>query len=60
MDSLVVACGLGCSLRCGILVPRPEMELTSPAVTRESVNHWTTRVVRLIYFPNEDLLVILE
>ena len=31
-----------------------------PAVTRESVNHWTTRDVRLIYFPNEDLLVILE
>ena len=27
MDSLVVACGLSCSMTCGMLVSQPEIEL---------------------------------
>ena len=30
--SLVVVCGLSCPLACGILVPRPGIELMSPAL----------------------------
>ena len=32
MNSLVVVCGLSCSVACGILVPGPEMEPVSPAL----------------------------
>ena len=30
MGSVVAACGLSCSLACGILVPQPGIEPTSP------------------------------
>ena len=30
--SVVVVCGLSCSVVCGILVPRPEIELMSPVL----------------------------
>ena len=31
-DSLVVACGLRCSMACGILVPQPGIKSASPAL----------------------------
>ena len=51
-DSLVAACRfrscvcrLSCSTACGILVPQPGIEPTSPAVEAQSLNHWTTSEV---------------
>ena len=35
MGSVVVACGLSCPVACGILVPRPGIEPTSPALEGE-------------------------
>ena len=32
-------------MACGILVPQPGMELVSPALGSQSLNHWTTREV---------------
>ena len=51
-DSLVEArrfrscvCRLSCSTACGILVPQPGIEPTSPAVEAQNLNHWTTSKV---------------
>ena len=48
-DALVVATGLvvevfgsRCSMGYGILVPRPGIEPTSPAITRQILNRWPT------------------
>ena len=35
------------SAACGILVPRPGIEPTPPALEAESLNHWTAREVPL-------------
>ena len=40
----VVARGVSCPMACGILVPRPGIELTS-RIARQIPNHWTTREV---------------
>ena len=45
LGSVVVARGLRCLLACGILVPRPGIELMPPALGVRSVNHWTARKV---------------
>ena len=45
--SLVVALGFSFPEAYGILVPRPGMELTSPALGRQTPYHWTTREVPL-------------
>ena len=46
-------------MACGILVPRPGIEPTPPAVEGQSLNHWTTRgvprpveVLRVCMFEN--------
>ena len=36
-------------MACGILVPRPGIEPTLPALGAASLNHWTTREVPLLY-----------
>ena len=41
--SLVVAHGLSCPADCEIFVPQPGIDLASPALGRQSLNHWTTR-----------------
>ena len=41
-DSLVLACRLSCFATCGILVPWPGIEPTSPALEVWSLTHWTT------------------
>ena len=35
---------------CGILVPRPGMELAPPALEAQSLNHWTARKSPGIFF----------
>ena len=42
-----------CLAACRILLPRPGMEPTPPAVEGRSLNHWTTREVprHLYFFP---------
>ena len=32
-----------CAMRCGILVPRPGIELVLPALETQSLNHWSAR-----------------
>ena len=33
---------------CGILVPRPGIELTPPALEAQSPNHWSVRAVKVV------------
>lgn len=35
-------------LACGILIPRPRVKLTPPALKVKSLNHWTVREVPLL------------
>ena len=37
-----------CCVACGILVPRPGIELVPPALEAWVLNHWTTREVPLL------------
>ena len=39
-----------CCVACGILVPRPGIELVPPALEAWGLNHWTTREVPLLFF----------
>ena len=39
---------------CGILVPRPGIEPTPPAVEAWNLNHWTAREVPLKRFINKE------
>ena len=37
-------------MACGILVPRPGIEPSPPALEAQSVNHWTAREVPIFHF----------
>ena len=40
----------GCSVAGGILVPRPGIKPTAPAVEARTLKHWTTREVPSLIF----------
>ena len=48
--SVVAVLRLSCSTARGILVPQPSIELMSPALQGEFLNHWTTREATQIRF----------
>ena len=38
-----------CTVACGILVPQPGIELSSPAVEAQSLNHWCAQEVPIFF-----------
>ena len=38
-----------CLITCGIFVPQPEIEPELPAVETQSLNHWTSREVPILF-----------
>ena len=57
-SSLAVACGLGSLAACGILVPRPGIEPTSPAVEVWILNQWTTKEVPGMGWNSHSFLIL--
>ena len=50
MGSVAVVLGLSFPMACGILVPQPGIEPTTPALEGGFLNHWTTREVPTLRF----------
>ena len=50
LGSAVAPCRLGCPMACGILVPQPEIEPTSPALEGDALTTGPTREAPLFTF----------